>query len=928
MKRRAVVIVCAGALVAVLAHSLVQWSSAARYGWTGLEVALTTRLTDAGGEDSFFLVKSAEPLSPGSRAGLRRGDEILAIDGSPGSLVSRFRQLKPDEPVRMRIGGPAPRVVTLQPVAPLSQGSVLLIIAVEFAIGVVSIAIGWFVLRRRPDDVRALVLFAFTCLYALTRFVGTEPVHTFGADPRANLVPIVVAIGCSLLLFPVLLHFCLVFPRPRPLLAVSPGLVRGIYLYPSLLAIVIAGFVTLLILGRAAIYLRFLGGQIGLNEKLLLTGVLALGIILLLIFAPRAYRNLRDRGWRLGLLLNPGAAALVILGFGLGTSAALRLAGFTGPAAVALIVTVGLLLVACILSLAVVYPIAACVTLWRNYREANGEEKRQLRWPLWGLVVAVAVYLLAGPLLFAVQAIAGFAEQSTGRLVMFHLSERLPKFVLLLIPLSIAFAVLKHRLMDIDVYVRKTMIYGGATGILGLLYLAVVGGLGGLVSRTVNISGDWFPIGTTMALAVLFVPLRVRLQNVVDRRFYRQRDYSGALRGLTARLSNTERGAIPWVAADAIQQAIPARSAAVWLASREAPVFEVRAKSGPSDEALRARVSISGSLARSFSGSLMNVPDSLAADEAEAMRLLAVDRIVPLQAEGRVHGFVTIGRKLSDAEYDREDAAFLETAAAQIAIALQHAVFASEREEVEKAREIQTALLPRSIPQPAGMSLAAAWQPARSVGGDYYDVIELGDGRLGVAIADVAGKGVPAALLMSNLQASLKLLAPEIDSPRRLCTKVNEVILRVVTPARYITFFYAVLDSRARTLVYCNAGHNPPLVVSTEGSERLESGGPPLGLFAGAAFEEGTVQLRPGDRVVLYTDGVSEALGDNDEEFGEERLSALLRSAEESAAGQMSQAIVKAVTEHCRGVFADDVTLLVLSVDRAGAMSGGGTGAS
>jgi sigma-B regulation protein RsbU (phosphoserine phosphatase) len=245
-------------------------------------------------------------------------------------------------------------------------------------------------------------------------------------------------------------------------------------------------------------------------------------------------------------------------------------------------------------------------------------------------------------------------------------------------------------------------------------------------------------------------------------------------------------------------------------------------------------------------------------------------------------------------------------------IALQ---FHLQEREVAEARSIQQGLLPKSIPQQAGYEIAGAWQPAQSVGGDYYDVLEFGEGRLGLCIADVAGKGLPAALLMSNLQAAVRGLASPSLSPDGLCARLNSLVCHNTGNDRFITFFYAQLDGPARLLQYTNAGHNAPILVHRDGAhERLEAGGGVLGVFPHQTFAAGAAQLAAGDRVILFTDGVTEACDTAGEEFGDARLLHLLQEHRAATASALQKKILAVAGEFSQGHWHDDATLLVVAV--------------
>ncbi|MGB0036207.1 MAG: PP2C family protein-serine/threonine phosphatase, partial [Candidatus Acidiferrales bacterium] len=235
--------------------------------------------------------------------------------------------------------------------------------------------------------------------------------------------------------------------------------------------------------------------------------------------------------------------------------------------------------------------------------------------------------------------------------------------------------------------------------------------------------------------------------------------------------------------------------------------------------------------------------------------------------------------------------------------------------EIEEARAIQEGFLPKDIPQIAGFEIATAWQPARVVGGDYFDILPFGAQTLGLCIADVAGKGMPAALLMSNLQAAVRGLASPSMAANTLCDRLNSLVCRNIANDRFITFFYAELDGSARRLKYANAGHNAPVVLHRDGShDRLQDGGGVLGVFPAQTFAAGMMDLASGDRVVFFTDGVTEACSPEGEEFGEAHLLQLIQENRETSAEDLQKRILAAAGEFSHSNWDDDATLIVIAV--------------
>lgn len=238
-----------------------------------------------------------------------------------------------------------------------------------------------------------------------------------------------------------------------------------------------------------------------------------------------------------------------------------------------------------------------------------------------------------------------------------------------------------------------------------------------------------------------------------------------------------------------------------------------------------------------------------------------------------------------------------------------------QEEELDKAREIQEGLLPQKIPQVRGLEVVGAWQPARLVGGDYFDVLKFGERKIGVCIGDVVGKGISAALLMANLQASFRAFASEEVSPGTLVGKLNDVISNNIAPDKFITFCYCTIDASDNRLTYASAGHCPPILVHKSGeAASLKEGGVPLGIFANQNYESAGLQLRGGDRLVLYTDGLTEAMNSDELEFGERRLLELGSRNSTLNAAEMLAAIKKEVVTFCNGSFQDDFTLVVVAV--------------
>ena len=299
-------------------------------------------------------------------------------------------------------------------------------------------------------------------------------------------------------------------------------------------------------------------------------------------------------------------------------------------------------------------------------------------------------------------------------------------------------------------------------------------------------------------------------------------------------------------------------------------------------------------------------------DSAGWLRRLGTALIVPVRLKRSMVALFCLGRKLSGENYDAEDREFLAALGEQTGGAIDRVRLRILEHDAAKAWEIQRDLLPMVLPQVAGLRSAGSCQPARMVSGDYYDAFKVSDRMVALCVGDVVGKGMPAALRMANLHAAVKALSSVTTTPNGLCEAVNRLMAETIHPGEFITFFYALVDTASRLLVYTNAGHNPPILVRADDTVvRLGEGGPVLGIFPEWTYDHQSVPLNAGDRLLLFTDGVTEARNEQDEEFGDDRLISLVRESQDAAT--LHRAVIDGVTTFSGGAFHDDVTVLAVT---------------
>jgi phosphoserine phosphatase RsbU/P len=322
------------------------------------------------------------------------------------------------------------------------------------------------------------------------------------------------------------------------------------------------------------------------------------------------------------------------------------------------------------------------------------------------------------------------------------------------------------------------------------------------------------------------------------------------------------------------------------------------------------------------------------AEERDAIERLNSQLLLPVSVRDRLLGVFSLGAKRSEEPYSKTDIQLLRSLAFQTGLALENSRLAStvaleiaRREkmnrEIEIAREVQERLFPHDLPKLPGLDYFGSCRPALGVGGDYYDFIHLADGDIGIAVGDVSGKGIAAALLMASLQASLRGQALQGSKDlANVMSNVNRLVFDATPDNRYATFFYAQFERATRRLTYVNAGHNPPIVLRRiKGMThviRLDAGGPVVGLFREAPYQQASLTLEPGDILIGFTDGISEAMNIQDEEWGEERLLPALEACANQKAAEMIPSVMNAADRFVNGAPQhDDMTLVVMKLEAA-----------
>nr|AUN37194.1 serine phosphatase RsbU [uncultured bacterium] len=371
------------------------------------------------------------------------------------------------------------------------------------------------------------------------------------------------------------------------------------------------------------------------------------------------------------------------------------------------------------------------------------------------------------------------------------------------------------------------------------------------------------------------------------------------------------------LSAERLQQALDSHMVVIFTRATYENRFYATAKAGVNDEAIRGlRFEATDTLITLMQAPFDPRSGNLSEEEKSRLDRMNSTLMIPIRVKDDLFGFISLAGNPRQEAYDAEEMRFLESVASQIATEIHSFRLHGQENEMVEARQIQQRLLPRTIPQIQGIEIASAWRPALAVSGDYYDVLKFSETQIAMCIADVSGKGMPAALLMSNVQAAVKAFASATLGSAELCEKVNNVVSTNLPDDKFITFFYCMVDTQNRKLSYSNAGHSRGIVVRQNGQTvNLDKGGAVLGPFPDWQYDQGIVELQSGDRILLFTDGVTEIRNLDGEEFGEDRLIDLLVEYRGFTADQLQQMVMSAVTRFSGEIFQDDATLLILAVE-------------
>lgn len=561
--------------------------------------------------------------------------------------------------------------------------------------------------------------------------------------------------------------------------------------------------------------------------------------------------------------------------------------------------------------------------LYRGYRRMPASADRR------AITVILVGTILAGVALLYVTVIQN-AVAGVGILYPQYL---LPLLLMLALPISFGYAIFRYQVMDFRMVVKTTLVYTATMALIAGLYLAVGYGIGKALG---SLTGEEFEgsveVFSFVLFLLLFEPMKRRVQTAIENRFFPQRrDYSGRLASYAAQITETVGAeAVATRTAQTLHEALELRGVCVLI---EDPVDgELRPVARSSEF---APVPVSAEAIEAIRHLLRQTHNLTSldtiADPALADLRVFFPYVIGLYAQGRVIGAILMSRTRDGEPLSGSQTSFIAGVAGQAAAALEVARLYEEEllrqryhEELATARRIQESLLPAEMPHIPGISVSAVSRPAQAVGGDYYDIIPMGDGRFLMIIADVSGKGLPASLYMAEFHGMVHVACGMLKSPKEILTTLNRHLFEVITRGSFITASMLLFDTARRSVSFARAGHTPIIRRNRQEIDTLIPTGVALGLCSSELFEEllqeYTVEYEPGETFILYSDGVSEAMNASREEFGDGRLHDLIAGAASDASVEALRNRIITQVEAFRGDAEqnDDITLLIVRVDKEG----------
>lgn len=568
------------------------------------------------------------------------------------------------------------------------------------------------------------------------------------------------------------------------------------------------------------------------------------------------------------------------------------------------------------------YVILAVSFLYRGMRRVESKQlKNQVRVLIFGLHIALGLYVF----IFILP-----------NLIPLELSETLASILTVLALIvgagSVAYAIIRYQFLDIRLIVRQSLVYTVSSAFLVGIYVIVITQLSGMLEKFIGRQLPLLDIMFIVVALILFQPINNKIDNIIKRMFIRDSsDYRNIINKLSSKIINIlDRDQLYKLVEDTLKGSMQVSRVgfAIYDDARQAYVYF--SQSGASENSLTDTDPMLGAIGqlKAPAGYERIKAWRTGSTLATILQVADVEVVVPLRDHDHLLGFLTLSHKTSGFRFTYEDMNLLSTLANQMVVTLANVRLYREslikqrlEEEMNLARSIQLDLLPKELPRGLTYEVAAHSQPSRTVGGDFYDFVRTDDDHLAMVIADVSGKGMPAALLAAQIQAALRTEVINHRNVADTITNVNNIVAGLSSSSgKYATMFYGKYDPQSCEFEFSNAGHNYPVLLHPDGScQFLKSGGLIIGAFEDNSYVAEKICLKPDDIIFFYTDGLSEALDKSEEEFGEDRIVECLRKYRGLKPAEIRDCMLEEVTRFS-GTEAqdDDTTMIILKIHENG----------
>ena len=566
----------------------------------------------------------------------------------------------------------------------------------------------------------------------------------------------------------------------------------------------------------------------------------------------------------------------------------------------------------------VTYIVSGVIVLSKGAkREKNILKKRQYHLIKFGIKYGALAILLGFACLYIYSFLMTGLAAYVGWMVFFIFL--VTQIVGLIVPFTFLNSFFRNKILETESALRRRVRYLGATSALFFIYLLAAFFIGNWIIASLELTDTSFIVLIVLVISITFSPLQNKILRWLDEKLYPEKNkYKNSLKELIKRMSSF------------IEEAQILENLSRWI-SETMGVYPIYALSIDRITVTNIPLKIHSPrsvLQKTRSGANFywdEIPEGTT-DIIEEEKRWALQKgisiTVPMISRGEQVGILSIGKKKNNEDFNGDDLEIFQEAAQHTALAIQNIKLQSEHlekkrldKELEVARNIQTQLMPRQIHEIEGMEIHGEYKPCFEVGGDYFDVIPMDEQKTALVIADVSGKGAGAALLMSNLQASLRMAISVALPLKEIVYKINNIIFENSLPSQFITFFMAVWDQQSKSLFYINAGHNPPFIIRTNNRiKKLSPTGIALGIKANQAYKCQNIKLATNEILVIYTDGIEEFFNYQLEAFGVERMIKTFKENKRSHPKEIIQKLFKKLKEFAGGkesYHCDDLTILV-----------------